>query len=82
MSQTIKAIYEDGVFKPLQKVNIKPHQKAELIVFPEEETDLSPEDARKLVESQKKALSKLCGIGNSGIGDIGRNHDKYLYHKE
>ncbi len=81
MSQTITAIYEDGVFKPLQKVNIKPHQKAELIIFPEE-ADLSPEEARKLVESQKKALAKFCGIGNSGLSDVAQNHDKYLYHKE
>lgn len=82
MSQTITAIYEDGVFKPLQKVNIKPHQKAELIIFPEEKASPLPEDAQKLVKAQKKALRKLCGIGNSGLSDIAENHDKYLYQKE
>jgi predicted DNA-binding antitoxin AbrB/MazE fold protein len=82
MSQTIMAIYEDGVFKPLQKVNIKPHQKAELIIFPEEETDASPKETHKLVEFQKKALLKLCGKGNSSLADVGRNHDKYLYQKK
>jgi hypothetical protein len=63
-------------------VNIKPHQKTKLTISPEEETDFSAEDTQKLVESQKKALSKLCGIGNSGLTDIGQNHDKYLYKKE
>ncbi len=82
MSQTITAIYEDGVFKPLQKVNIKPHQKAELIIFPEGEFSLLPEDAQKLVKAQKKALAKFVGIGNSGLSDVAENHDKYLYQKE
>lgn len=82
MSQTITAIYEDGVFKPLQKVNIKPHQKATLIVSPEEETDPSDKDAQKLVQSQKKALAKLVGKGKSECGDISVNHDKYLYTSE
>lgn len=79
MSQTVKAIYEDGVFKPLQKVNIKPHQRAELVISPEKEFDLTPEESRKLAESQKKALSKLRGKYNSGLSDLGSNHDKYLY---
>ena len=82
MPKTITAIYEDGVFKPLQKVNIKPHQKAEIIISPEEDFDFSPEEARKLAESQKAALAKFCGIGHSGLSDVGRNHDKYLYRKE
>ncbi len=77
MSQTITAIYEDGVFKPLQKVNIKPHQKAELVIFPEGK--ILPEDVTKLIKTQKKALRKFCGIGSSGLSDIAENHDSYLY---
>ncbi len=80
MPQTIKAIYESGVFKPLQKVTIKPHQKAELVIFPEEET--SAEDVQKLVTAQKKAIAKFIGKGRSIEGDLSENHDKYLYPKE
>jgi predicted DNA-binding antitoxin AbrB/MazE fold protein len=32
MSESLKVIYENGVFKPLQKVNLKEHQKLELII--------------------------------------------------
>ena len=75
MLKTIHAIYKDGVFKPLQKVNIKSNQKIELLIFPSEE------EIQKLVKTQKKALSKLCGVGKSGLSDISRRHDKYLYLK-
>ncbi len=82
MSQTVTAIYEDGVFKPLQKVNIKPHQKIELTISTREEKDLSKEDLQKLVESQKRALVKFIGKGRSAEGDLSENHDKHLYPKE
>lgn len=75
MSKTIHAIYKKGVFKPLEKVNIKPNQKIELLIFPSEE------EITELVKSQRKALSKLCGIGESGLSDLSRRHDKYLYQK-
>ena len=82
MSQTVTAIYEDGVFKPLQKVNIKPHQEIELTISTKEEKDLAKEDLQKLVESQKRALAKFIGKGRSAEGDLSENHDKYLYPKE
>jgi len=44
-----------------------------LVVIPEEDTDT------KLLESQKKELSSIIGIGKSGISDISRRHDKYIY---
>lgn len=33
MSKVIDAIFEDGVFKPLQKVEIKEHEKVEIKVL-------------------------------------------------
>lgn len=73
MPKTIDAIYEDGVLKPLQKIKLKRHQKIKIAIFPNEE------EAPKIVESQKKALLKLSGIGKSGLPDLGNGHDKYLY---
>lgn len=75
MPKMIHAIYKNGVFKPLQKVKIKPNQKIELLIFP------SQEEIPELVKAQKKALSKLCGVGKSGLSDLSRRHDKYLYQK-
>jgi predicted DNA-binding antitoxin AbrB/MazE fold protein len=37
MSRVIDAVFEDGVFKPLRKVNIKEHEKVTIKVMPLEE---------------------------------------------
>lgn len=71
MSEAIPAVYEDGMFKPLQKVNLPDHKHVHLILLPEEEA--------ALLYSQKKELSKIIGIGRSGKTDVSRKHDKYLY---
>ncbi len=71
MSEAIPAIYEDGKFKPLQKVDLPEHKHVHIILMPEEEA--------VLLNSQKKELSKIIGIGRSGKTDVSRKHDKYLY---
>lgn len=71
MSEAIPAIYEDGKFKPLQKVDLPEHKHVHLI--------LMPEDEAALLNSQKKELSKIIGIGRSGKTDVARKHDRYLY---
>ncbi|MGC9445141.1 MAG: antitoxin family protein [Candidatus Methanospirareceae archaeon] len=71
MTKTIVAVYKDGVFKPLQKIDIPEHKQVHLVVIPEEDADL--------LESQKKELSSIIGIGESGSSDVSRRHDQYLY---
>ncbi len=71
MSEAIPAIYEDGKFKPLQKVDLPEHKHVHIILMPEEEA--------ALLNSQKKELSKIIGIGRSGKTDVSGKHDKYLY---
>jgi predicted DNA-binding antitoxin AbrB/MazE fold protein len=67
MSKLITAIYEGGIFKPLQDINLRDHQRVKLQIIPEAETSL--------VESQKKALLEIAGIGNSGLTDVARKHN-------
>jgi predicted DNA-binding antitoxin AbrB/MazE fold protein len=74
MSKVISAIYEDGIFKPLEDIHLPDHQRVRLEITSEEEASL--------VESQKKALFEIAGIGNSGLNDVGRKHDNYLYLKD
>ena len=74
MSNLIPAIYEDGIFKPLQAINLRDHQRVKLEIIPEAEPSL--------VESQKKALFEIAGMGNSGLSDVARKHNKYLYGKD
>lgn len=79
MVQTLEAVYENGVFKPLQKIKLPEHEHFTLKIIHKEEDDI---EMRKVVEKQKKALKKLIGIGASGLTDGSINHDKYLYEKD
>lgn len=74
MSKFVSAIYQNGVFKPLEDISLRDNQRVKLEVIPEAETSL--------VESQKRALLEIAGIGNSGLTDVGRKHNKYLYQKD
>lgn len=40
---------------------------------------LIPDEEATLINTQKKELSKIIGIGSSGNTDIARKHDRYLY---
>ena len=71
MTEAIPAVYKDGIFKPLQKVDLPEHKHVHLMVMPEDEAEL--------LNSQKKALSKIVGIGSSGLKDVAGKHDQYLY---
>lgn len=68
MQETINAIYENGVIKPLQKLHFKEHEKVTVTIS---------KPTRK-AKTKSPAMS-LIGIFESGIGDLSREHDKYLY---
>ena len=69
--ESIPAIYEHGIFKPLQKVDLPEHKHVHLMVMPEDEIEL--------LKAQKKALSGIIGAGSSGLTDVASKHDRYLY---
>lgn len=71
MTESIPAVYEDGIFKPLQKINLPEHKHVHIMVMPEEEVEI--------LQSQKKALSEIMGMGSSGLSDVASKHDRYLY---
>ena len=73
MYKSIEAIYENGIFKPLQKIDLEEHQKINLVILPTEK------ELNAWVESQKKELNDIIGIGKSGLKDVSVKHDKYLY---
>ncbi len=80
------AVYENGVIRPLEKLDLPERQ--ELFVFilpvrePETLTDVlgfDPTDEEKLnslAESQYQAVMQLVASGRS---DVAENHDQYLY---
>ena len=71
MTKTIVAVYEDGIFKPLQTINLPEHKHVHLVIIPEEDA--------KLLELQKKELSRIIGIGMGDISAVSRRHDHYIY---
>ncbi len=74
MANTILAIYENGVFRPLQTPGLEEHQRVHLLVI--------PDDPTALVALQQQALKDLAAMSKSGRSDISTSHDAYLYRKE
>ena len=60
MSQSLKAVYEEGVFRPLEPVNLDEHQQVTLIVDSPADTNLNvitnplPTNGAELVEYWKQ----------------------------
>lgn len=77
MMMQIHAVYEDGVLKPLGRINIPEHKELDVIVISDEEGRIE-----ELAASQKKAIQDLIGVGESGQADISVKHDDYIYSKD
>lgn len=70
MSKVIDAVYEDGVFKPLEKVDVPEHKKLKIIL-----TNKVEYTTRK-----KCNLSGIIDIAKDcSDTDLSTHHDKYLY---
>ena len=78
MTKTIEAIYEKGVFKPLKKVKFHEHERVKLTVSTAEQDEAA---IKRFVDRQKKAFLKIAGTGSSGLTDVSKNHNRYLYGK-
>jgi predicted DNA-binding antitoxin AbrB/MazE fold protein len=80
MTQLVQAIYENGVFRPLDPVQIAEHEQVSLVI----EAATSSSEAEK-VARQREALAKLraemdllpANAPVDGLG--GADHDKILY---
>ncbi|HET8563084.1 MAG TPA: antitoxin family protein [Candidatus Binatia bacterium] len=86
MAKSIKALYEDGVFKPLTKVRLKNRQRVKLTVV---ESEKSSKRIAKTARNRRRATRqeevtfhpayRIVGLFKSGLHDLSKNHDKYLY---
>ena len=61
MSKTIQAVFENGVFKPLQEIEMKEHEKVELRIFSKDEWQ---ERFDRIIARLHKAASKYPAIRN------------------
>ena len=71
MTTAVKAIYEDGVFKPKEPVDLRERTEVEVLIP-------SPPAADDDTTGWKTA-EELIGCIEDGPEDGGENHDFYLY---
>ena len=73
MTTAVKAIYEDGVFKPMEKVDLREKTEVEVLIPSPAPADDDP--------TGWKAIDRLIGIADDegGPTDVSENHDEYLY---
>jgi predicted DNA-binding antitoxin AbrB/MazE fold protein len=72
MTTAVKAIYEDGVFKPTEPVALKERTEVEVLI-PAEEKPIGQDP------TGWKAIEAMVGSMSSGRHDASENHDEYLY---
>ncbi len=74
MSHTIAAIYENGVFRPLEKVDLDNGDEVEVILL--DKSDIGPQKSRDILAK----IAELPMEGNTN-GFSGKDHDDILYPK-
>lgn len=84
MAKMIRALYQNGVFKPLTKVRLKDRQQVELAVIEREARLKPPTRAPRRRPAGGKGLAarsayRIVGLFKSGLHDLSKHHDKYLY---
>ena len=86
MAKSIKALYEDGVFKPLDKVRLKNRQRVKLTVVESEKPSkrLYKSTAKHRPSSSRVGVAahpayRIVALFKSVVHDLSARHDNYLY---
>ena len=74
MTTAVKAVYEDGVFKPKEPVQFEEHAELEVLVLRQPRRDAGD-------PTGWKAVDRLIGIVKNAPPDLSENHDVHLYGK-
>lgn len=63
MNNTITAVYEDGVLKPLERLNLKEHEQIRIRIEPQEELNITPQFSQRVenfINKYRPALEELA----------------------
>jgi hypothetical protein len=71
-TMTIKAIYENGVFKPREPVQLEEYTEVEVLIP-------TPRSPHSDDPTGWKAAEALIGFIDDAPADMAENHDLYLY---
>lgn len=70
MSKAIEAVFENGIFRPLEKVYISEHKKLKIVIENEAEAPVK----------KKGSLTGIIDIAKDCVDtDLSVNHNKFLY---
>jgi predicted DNA-binding antitoxin AbrB/MazE fold protein len=72
MNQSIQAIYEDGVFKPLDKLELNEHERVQLTV-----QSLGAQQVTSTADGRDDPLQGLHAA--TGIADLAEHFDDYRF---
>ena len=71
MTTVVPAVFEGGVFRPLEPVSLGDREHVYMLVL--------PEDPTKVAAAQHAALESLIGISESQETEVSTRHDEFLY---
>jgi predicted DNA-binding antitoxin AbrB/MazE fold protein len=71
MTTVVPAIYEGGILRPLEAVNLGEHERVYVLLLPDEPA--------KMAIAQRAALAGLIGTSESQATDVSIRHDEFLY---
>ena len=86
MARAFTAMYEKGVFKPLEKLRLKNKQRVKLTLV--ENVDSGKRVAKSRpkrrqapshVDIDSHPAQRIVALFKSGTHDLAKNHDEYLY---
>ena len=69
---TVKAIYENGVFKPREPIHLEEHTEVDVVIPAAASNDADDPTGWKAAEA-------LIGFINDAPVDMAERHDQYLY---
>jgi predicted DNA-binding antitoxin AbrB/MazE fold protein len=72
MTTAVKAVYENGVFKPKEPVDLQEKTEVEVLIP-------GPSGVDEDDPTGWKAIDSLRGCIKGAPPDVAENHDKYLY---
>jgi len=72
MDQIVQAIFENGILRPLEKLNLKEHQQVQISIHSVLPT--------KAYDEKKTSMDPLEGLRvATGIADLSENFDDYRF---
>ena len=71
MTTVVPAVFEGGIFRPLEPVSLGEHERVYMLVL--------PDDPANVAAAQHAALESLIGIGESQETEVSTSHDECLY---